>query len=95
METSIISQIAQKVFYKNAKVPDELQAKRESHVVKDKVTLSSMAVAYKSEATTSPEVDPDRQMHIERIKSLVQSGNYQMNNKVIEDIAEKIVKSFM
>ena len=93
METNIISQVAQKVFFKNAKVPEELQAAGEPNAVGDQVTLSKEAVAYIKSSEGSSEFENARELQLQRIKSLVNSGHYRLDRDVIDQIAEKIVNS--
>ncbi|MBF0432892.1 MAG: flagellar biosynthesis anti-sigma factor FlgM, partial [Fibrobacteria bacterium] len=82
METNIVSQIAQQVFYKNAKVPEELQTKSDNNVVKkDKVSLSNNAVSFQNSKIGENSANDNHDFQVQRIKSLVQSGNYKMDSK--------------
>jgi hypothetical protein len=93
METNIISQVAQKVFFKNTNVAKELQTTRDSNVVKDKLTLSKSAVDFIDSRSGSSDLEKNREIQVQRVKSLVQSGSYPFNKEVIDQIAEKIVQS--
>ncbi len=93
MNTNLISQIAQKIYYKNSKVPEELQASTENFTARDSVTLSKNAITFEEHSSSQTEYDKDRAIRFERIKSLVAADKYNMDSKVIEKIAEKIVGS--
>jgi anti-sigma28 factor (negative regulator of flagellin synthesis) len=96
METTVISQIAQKVFYKNAKVPKELQKSSKSvSGSNDTVSLSKNAIENLSNSSEGVEFDKNREQKIDRIKSLIDGNNYQIDEGVIDKIAENIAKMFV
>ena len=90
METTLIAQIAQKVFYKSANIPKELQKSKKATVVEDQVTLSKDALAKQQVQSGGSAYDSERDMKVQRIHSLVEEGNYKMDKEVIDKIAEKI-----
>ena len=96
METTVISQIAQKVFYKNSKIPKELQKSSKTATGSvDTVSLSSKAVEFQKDSVSGTEFEQSREQNIERIKSLVQDDNYQIDKELIDKIAEKIAAMFL
>ena len=95
METSLVSQIARKVFLKSANVPKALQKDPGSSVISDSVSISKDAQKLQKIATGETEFEKNRDMHVEHIKSLVQSGNYQFNGEIIDKIAEKIADTLL
>ncbi len=96
MEASKISQlVAQKLFYKNSKIPDELQKANDSRVIKDKVTLSNDAVAYTNTKSGSTDFEKNQELHFQSVKNQVQTDNYSIDNEVISQIADTIVNSLL
>ena len=128
MESKVISQIAEKLFYKSSKIPEPLQKKGDSPVarkVADSFEPSAdVAVAEKEGFFTgsycthpltggripvwignfvvmdygtaaSHGVSENRAYEVERAKQLVQENKYSLDDKVIDQIAEKIVAILM
>jgi len=70
---------------------------------KDEVELSKTAESYIAHSSSSPassavstaEFEKEQGMKVERLKSLVQSGNYKMDPKMVETIAERITSMLM
>jgi hypothetical protein len=94
LEATIISQIARKVFYKSAHIPKELQGEDKKQIVSDKVTLSKEAENLQKASQTS-KFDKDRDMKLQRVKSLVQNDHYSLDKEVIDKIADKIANSLV
>ncbi len=64
----------------------------------DQVDLTQTAVQYTQGATSTQggnAYQNEQSMKVERLKSLVQSGNYQLDDKTVQTIAARIAKLFI
>ncbi|MBF0429692.1 MAG: flagellar biosynthesis anti-sigma factor FlgM [Fibrobacteria bacterium] len=96
METGKIQQIiAQKLFYKSSKLPEELQKGHDKMVDTDNVSLSKEAASYAQIKSKTTEYEANRELHFQSVKKQVQSGNYQLDKEVMAKIADKIVSSLL
>jgi len=93
METSIISQVARKVFVKSSNIPKELQDAR-SKPASDSISISKEAQSIDSNKEIS-EFDKNRQAEVIRVKSLVMENKYSMSDEVIDKIAERIANMLL
>ena len=94
--TEIVNQVAQimrqKAMLKDEKNPDAL---KNVAVQKDEVELTSRAAAYTSSEPNVPGYEKDQVMKVERLKSLVSTGNYKLDDNMVQEIASRIAKMFM
>ncbi len=56
----------------------------------DAVQLSKTAEAFAHAPVSTTEYEKEQGMKVERLKALVASGNYKMDRKMVENIAERI-----
>jgi anti-sigma28 factor (negative regulator of flagellin synthesis) len=105
--TDIVNEIAKlirqrDVIPKDPKQSKEIKAKTGIAAPKDAVVLSKSAEAYAqtsaqtSQASVSTaEFEKEQGMKVERLRALVNSGNYSMDEKTVESIAERIANTLM
>jgi len=98
MTTEIVNEIARLMRQRDLSAKDQKDIKVQKSVVeppKDEVELTKSGEFYANPVTSSNEYEKDQFMKVERLKSLVQSGNYKMDEDMVENIAERIAKMFM
>jgi anti-sigma28 factor (negative regulator of flagellin synthesis) len=96
MDTNnIISQVAQLIRTRDIgpKDPKEIKVQKQVEPPKDEVELSSAGESFASAAL--PDYEKEQAMKVERLKSLVQTGNYKMDEEMINNIAERIAKNLL
>jgi flagellar biosynthesis anti-sigma factor FlgM len=98
--TDIVNEVARimrqrDVSLKDPKETREIKAKREIEAPHDEVTLTSSAKNYASSAAQAPEYEKDQMMKVERLKSLVNAGQYKMDHQTVETIAERIANMLL
>jgi flagellar biosynthesis anti-sigma factor FlgM len=64
-------------------------------VAQDQVTLTSAAKTYASSATSVSDLDKEQAMKVERLKALVDGGNYKIDPHMADSIAENIANMLM
>lgn len=94
MTTDIVNEIARlmaqrEVGLKDPKDSKEIKAKRDLSEVRDQVTLSETAKSYASHEADG-DYAAEQSMKVERLKALVNGGNYHMDHDMVESIAERI-----
>jgi hypothetical protein len=96
ISTEIVNQVAQimrqKASLKDAKNQDSL---KHIEVQRDEVELSPKGEAYIANDSKAPDYEKEQGMMVERLKSLVTSGNYRMSDDMVQEIASRIAKMFM
>jgi anti-sigma28 factor (negative regulator of flagellin synthesis) len=94
--TEIVSEIArimrQQVAGKEVK---DLQVPKSELQRHDEVELTETAAKYAHAKGSGSEMEKEQKMKVERLKSLVASGNYKMDEDMVEAIASKIAKLFI
>lgn len=100
MTTDIVNEIAHLIRQKDVslKDPKEVKDKPASQAISephDEVTLTDTAQSYASASADATGYEKDQHMKVERLKSLVSSGNYKMDPQMVETIAERITKTFL
>jgi anti-sigma28 factor (negative regulator of flagellin synthesis) len=94
MTTDIVNEIARlmaqrEVGLKDPKDAKEIKAKRDLAEVRDQVTLSETAKSFASQEADGGYA-AEQAMKVERLKALVNGGNYHMDKEMVESIAERI-----
>lgn len=97
MTTEIVTQVAQLIRQKEISPKDskELKIQKSALTPKDEVELTSVGELYANPVTSQSEYEKEQMMKVERLKSLVSSGKYDMPDKAVDAIASKIAKMFM
>jgi anti-sigma28 factor (negative regulator of flagellin synthesis) len=100
ISSSITNEIAhliqqREVTLKGSKDSKELKVKSRIETPKDAVQLSKTGAAFSSSATSTSEFEKEQGMKVERLKSLVSSGNYKMDSHMVETIAERIANTLV
>ena len=100
MSTDIVNEIAhlirqRDVTLKSPKDVKEVKAQSGMTAPQDAVELSKSAEAYAHAPVSTSEYEKDQGMKVERLKALVASGNYKMDPKMVENIAERITNTFL
>ena len=90
METQIVSRVAELI--RNPKATKK-EAVEKTETKDDRIEISKEAKAFfeKSEKMDS-ELEKMQYLKVQSLQSRVQSGNYQLNEEMVDDIAEKILK---
>ena len=94
----IVSQVAHLLRQRGAWNKDlnkDYKVRQEPVVPKDEVELTETGAHYAQAAGAQSEYDKEQAMKVERLKALVQSGNYHMDQDMVEAIAGNIAKMFM
>lgn len=95
METKVISQVAQKVLYKNTKIPEELRAVKTDRTPGDLVDISPEAKKALQSVAGKTEFEKSHELNYQRVKELVDKKEYQMPGELVEQIAERIVTNLL
>ncbi len=98
--TDIVNEIAHLISQRDIKPKDskgvkEVRVKTAISQPHDAVELSRTATAYAHAAGSTAEYEKEQGMKVEHIKSLVNAGNYTMDQKTIETIAERITNMLL
>jgi anti-sigma28 factor (negative regulator of flagellin synthesis) len=62
---------------------------------RDEVELTQAASDYARSSSKGSELEAEQRMKVERLKSLVNSGNYKMDQEMVETIAANIAQIFI
>ncbi len=106
ISTDIVNEIAHLIRQRDVSLKDpkevkEIKAKAAIATPIDEVQLSKTAEAYTHAAPAAGSTSPaastavyenEQGMKVERLKALVNSGNYKMDPKMVESIATNIAK---
>jgi anti-sigma28 factor (negative regulator of flagellin synthesis) len=98
MTTEIVNEIAHLMRQRDLSLKDPKEVKAQKSVLdtpQDEVELTKTGEFYANPVSTSNEYEKDQYMKVERLKSLVQSGNYKMDKDMVNNIAENIAKMFL
>jgi len=95
METSVISKIAEQVLYKGAKVPESLQAKKGEAYKGDKVDISPEVAQKIKDIEGKVSLDQDRDLKLERIRTMIQNRDYPGKEEITGKIADKIITNLL
>ena len=97
MTTQIVNEIAHLMRQRDLSLKDPKEAKlqKSADVPKDEVELSPAGEAFAHPVSTSNEYEKEQHMKVERLKTLVNHGNYRMDSDMVEAIASRIAKMFM
>ncbi|MDB5106395.1 MAG: hypothetical protein JWP91_4084 [Fibrobacteres bacterium] len=95
MTNDIVNEIARLVAQrdltlKGPKESKELKSKKGMTAPQDQVTLTSQAQSFASAGSAATEYEKDQYMKVERLKALVNDGNYKMDDATVSNIAERI-----
>jgi anti-sigma28 factor (negative regulator of flagellin synthesis) len=94
--TDIISEVArimrQQAATKDAK---DMKVHKTELERRDEVELTKAASDYARTSTSGADREAEQKMKVERLKSLVNSGNYKMDEDMVETIAANIAKIFI
>ena len=80
---------------KGTKEAKEVRVKATLSTPVDEVRLSKTAEAYVQPTASTSEYDKEQSMKVERLKSLVNSGHYEMNEQTVNTIAERIANMLL
>lgn len=94
--TNIVSKVAH-IMRQNGLVKDPKEVKVDKAPIetKDAVELSPKAEEFANASKTGTDYEQEQRMKVERLKSLVQNGQYHMDESTIDDIASRIAKQFL
>lgn len=98
MDTNnIISQVAHLIRTRDVgpKDPNQIKVQKPVEPPKDEVELSSAGESFASTSAALPEYEKEQAMKVERLKALVQSGHYKMDEGMVDSIAERIAKNLL
>ena len=97
MTTEIVNEIAHLMRQREMSLKDPKEVKLQKHadVAKDEVTLSKAGEAFAHPVSSQSEFEKEQFMKVERLKTLVINGTYQMDKDMVDAIASKIAKMFM
>ena len=90
MDNRVISQIAQEIFYTRTNTPEALRGPRSESSSAHMQTKKASAYVNSVTVLTSP--DAARKYELHQLQEKVQRRDYNLDQKVINDIAEKIVQ---
>jgi anti-sigma28 factor (negative regulator of flagellin synthesis) len=95
--TNAIAHLIQQreVTLSNPKDSKDLKVKSRIEVPKDAVVLSKSAAAFSNATSSTSEFEQEQSMKVERLKSLVSSGNYEMDTLMVDTIAERIANTLV
>ena len=99
MKTEIVNEIARLMRARDlgpTKESKELKAKHDLAVRHDEVELSEKAQTFAAKTAGAVNAyEKEQLMKVERLKSLVTSGNYKMDDEVVTSIAERIANTLV
>ena len=97
MTNDIVNQVAHLIRTRdlNSKDPKEIKVHKDLTAPVDEVELSSTGESYANPVTTESDYEKDQHMKVERLKALIQSRNYRMDEDMVNNIAENIAKSLL
>jgi anti-sigma28 factor (negative regulator of flagellin synthesis) len=100
MSTDIVNEIAhlirqRDVTLKGPKEVKEIRAQSGLAGPQDAVQLSKAGEAYAHAPVSTSEYEKEQGMKVERLKALVSTGNYKMDPKMVENIAERITNMLL
>jgi anti-sigma28 factor (negative regulator of flagellin synthesis) len=98
MSTEIVNEVAQLMRQKGLGQKDPKDIKVQKSVIetpKDEVELTKTGEFYANTVSKSNEYEKEQFMKVARLKTLVQTGNYKMDDDMVATIAERIAKTFM
>jgi anti-sigma28 factor (negative regulator of flagellin synthesis) len=95
ISTNIVNEIAHLIqkrdlTLKNPKDIKEIKVQTGLSLPSDALELSQTAVTYAHIDSRTSELEKEQAMKVERLKALVNSGNYKMDQGVVNEIAERI-----
>ena len=93
--TDIVNEVARlmaqrELGLREHKDSQEIKAKRGLPAVRDAVELSDSAKAFAVHDASGTDYESEQNFKVERLKSLVNGGNYHMDHEMVETIAERI-----
>jgi anti-sigma28 factor (negative regulator of flagellin synthesis) len=100
METpEIVSHLAQLIRQRGVweKDPGKQSRVREQPAVPDRdaVQLTQAGAHYAASGSEETDLEQEQAMKVQRLKALVENGNYHLNDEMVEDIASSIAKMFV
>lgn len=98
MTTEIVNEVARLMRQRDLSLRDPKEVKAQKSVLeapKDEVEISETGASYANPVSTTNEYEKDQHMKVERLKSLVQTGNYKMDKDMVNSIAERIANMFL
>jgi anti-sigma28 factor (negative regulator of flagellin synthesis) len=97
LTNDIVSQVAQLIRTRDLsqKDPKEIKVHKEILAPKDEVEISSTGESYANPVSSSPDYEKDQHMKVERLKVLIQKGNFKLDEDMVNSIAERIAKSLL
>ena len=95
ISTDIVNEIAHLVAQRDLGLKDPKETKRLKNekglsAPQDEVTLTSVAKNYASPGSSVSDLDKEQSMKVERLKALVGGGNYKLDQRMVDSIAENI-----
>jgi len=94
--TDIVSEVARILRQNNGvKEGKDIKVEKSPFELKDEVKLTPAASEYASQTAHGEDYEKEQGMKVERLKALVNSGNYKMDEDMVEAIASKIAKMFL
>ena len=95
MNSDIVNEIARLMSQREVGIKDpqekkQLKADRGISARRDEVTLSSTAKTFANREAGASELETEQSMKVERLKALVNGGNYHMDHEMVNTIAERI-----
>ncbi len=96
MSAEIISKVVQILRSQDYGVKDLKAAEVVKNISepKDEVSLTEEAETYVVQAATQTEFEKEQFLKVERLKSMVRTKTYHMNEEMMDDIAKKIAQIF-
>ena len=100
MTNDIVNKIAhlvaqRELTLKSAKDTKELRSPKGLAAPQDSVTFTASAQSYAEPGSAVSEYEKDQNMKVERLKALVNGGNYRMDDAVVSSIAERIANTLI
>lgn len=93
----IVNEIAHLMRVREVGLKDPKEIKSEKGISKahDEVTLTASAKAFAKSDATATELEKEQFLKVERLKSLVATGNYKLDDEMVESIAERIANTLI
>jgi len=100
MTNDIVNKIAHLVAQRELTLKDskdikELRTKKGLSAPQDTVTFTAAAQSYAESGTAVSGYEKDQNLKVERLKALVNSGNYKIDDAVESSIAERIANTLV
>lgn len=94
--TDIVNEVAHILRQKAAqKDGQELKIEKANKTPHDEVELTPAASEYAAATAHGDGLEKEQRMKVERLKALVASGNYKMDEDMVTNIASRIAKMFI